>query len=381
MIAPAQLDQLVAAMVDVYEDGAPAVLRQVGPLVTEAQLFAWISQAHPRAEGQRSRTKIRALKQDWGVTAGPLHGEASEDSGPGRPAELYRNGALLLDPAPFLPQPGTDFSTWVGETRAALGGAFGMQAPGIECASFEALALLQTLVAPILARTGPRSYRFNAFLGDYRRTPFGFHLDPHQEAVFQFVVHGRRSVRFWEGLTLHDDDGPWIEDSNDRVPPPRDPDFCADLEPGDLVFWPGTQVHGAEPEGPSLALSIVIERASPRSRAEVVRGLEVATMGGHAARPAVNAQASLDLSGPLRRRAVFPIAYERHDDTLVVGVCGRTFEWPDRGSIAAAMALFDRLNTGEPATAEALIASCASEDLGPEEIVEVLGLLTAWGFF
>src|SRR5690606_4943703 len=123
-------------------------------------------------------------------------------------------------------------------------------------------------------------------------------------------------------------------------------------------FWPGTHVHGFEPVGPSMALSIVIDRASPRSRSEVVAALEVQTMGGQAALPPPGEQPAITSATTIHRRAVFPIAYERHDDTLIVAVCGRTFEWPDRFSTAAAMRLFDFLNAHSRVPVSAVLDAC-----------------------
>jgi len=240
---------------------------------------------------------------------------------------------------------------------------------------------LRTLLDPILALTGPRSYRLNAFGGDYRRTPFVFHVDPHQEAVFQYVLTGRRRGLFWEGLTLSDNDAAWVEDSNGRVPPRREPEVVIDLEPGDLVFWPGTHVHGFETKEPSLALSIVIDRASPRRREHVVAGLEVATMAGKPALPAIEARDPFGEDDLIERRPAFSVAYERYDDTLIVGVCGRVFDWPDRSLIPAAIRLFDFLDTCGPISLRNLIDACADASLPAEEIRGTVTMLANLGLF
>jgi hypothetical protein len=342
-----------------------------------AEVFAWIVRAHPPAREKVSRQKLRALKQGWGLDVEP---ERSIGPDPGRPAEVYRDGAALLDPTPFLPTAAhASFEAWVAETREVLGD-FGLQAPGLECASFDAFDRLQAVLAPVLRLTGPRTYRLNAFAGDYRRTPFGFHVDPHQEGVFQVVLAGHRTASFWEGLVLGDDDATWVEDANGRATPRRPPDHTFELAPGDVVFWPGTHVHGMEAAGPSMALSIVVDRASPRERADVVVALEVATMGGRAARPDVDPHAEVDPGATLTRRSAFAIAYERHDDDLVVGVCGRVFDWPHRSSIPAAMRLFDHLNAVDTATVKAVVAACADETLGADDVRETLAMLVGMGF-
>lgn len=368
-------DQLRA----LYEDGSPAVLRGVGPLFETAEVFEWIKLVHPAERASTSRQKIHALKRGWGLDVEDLPSFGAPD--PGRPAELYKAGAMLLEPAPFLPSAEHhNFTDWVHATHEALGGEFGMQAPGLECASFDALERLQTLLGPVLALTGPRSYRYNAFVGDYPMTPFGFHIDPHQEAVFQYVIHGHRSAMFWEGLTLQDADASWVEDANGLTTPRREPELRLELEPGDIVFWPGTHVHGFAPVGPSMALSMVIDRASPRSRAEVVAALEVQSMAGKAALPLPNEHhAFVSRDATLHRRVGAGIVYERWEDQLIIGVCGRSFEWPDRSSIPAAVALLDRLNTHSQVSVAEVLATCTDQTLVEPDVLEVLTMLVSLG--
>lgn len=374
------LGETAAAMLEVFDEGVPAVLRGVGPLFDPTEVMSWIMRAHPAARAKTSRDKIIALKQSWGLS--PAQPEPDAWPQPGRSAEVYRNGGLVLDPSPFLPTENhATFEQWVAHAREGLGGDFGMQAPCLECASWDAVERLHTLLGPVLATTGPRTYRYNAFLGDYRRTPFGFHVDPHQEAVFQYALHGRRRGLFWEGLTLsEDDDAGWVEDSNGTVKPRREPEVVLDVEPGDLVFWPGTHVHGFESDGPSMALSIVIDRASPRRREEIIAGLEVSTMAGKVALPPMIDRPPFTEADTIERRPGFALAYERYDDALIVGVCGRTFEWPDRNSLAAAMKLFDFLNAQQRVGVAAVADACADEWLEREEVCDVLTMLAGLGW-
>ncbi|KIG19551.1 hypothetical protein DB30_00060 [Enhygromyxa salina] len=366
-------DQLRA----LYEDGSPAVLRGVGPLFETAEVFEWIKRVHPRERAGTSQQKIHALKRSWGLDVEELPSYGAPD--PGRPAEIYRAGAMLLEPAPFLPTPDHEFAQWVEDAHAALGGEFGMQAPGLECASFDALERLQTLLGPVLALTGPRSYRYNAFVGDYPMTPFGFHVDPHQEAVFQYVVHGQRTAMFWEGLTLTSEDARWVEDANSLATPRQPPQLRFELEPGDIVFWPGTHVHGFAPVGPSMALSMVIDRASPRTRDEVIAALEVESMAGRAALPLPDEHAFVARDASLQRRVGARIVYERWEDHLIIGVCGRTFQWPDRTSIPAAVGLFERVNATERVSVSEVIGSCADQSLLESDVLEVLTMLVSLG--
>jgi hypothetical protein len=372
------LAETAERMAALHTAGRPGVLRAKASLFGVDEVFGWIAAAHPPVRESMARQKIRALHRARGLL--PPEDDDLE-ANPGRPAEMYRAGGMLLDATPYLPRSTETFGGWLDRARAALGGPFGMQAPGIECASWDALHRLQALLAPVLRTTGPRSYRYNAFLGDYPSTPFGFHIDPHQEGVFQAVVHGRRKALFWDGRSLREADAEWLEDSNELSEPPRPPDAAFDLEPGDIVFWPGTHVHGMLPDGPSLAVSMVIDRASPRTRAEVISTLEIATLGGRTALPKIDDAFAVGPGDTLVRAASFPMAYERYDDTLIVGVCGRTFDWPDPASTRSAMRLVDALNERARVVVDELLRVCVDDTLDPGTICEVLALLVGLGFF
>lgn len=340
---------------------------------TEAEVLDWIVAAHPAEHEHVATHKLAALRSSWGLQP-PAEPRATD---PGRPAELFASGGQILDASPHLPIGGETFSEWVERVRGVLG-RFGMMAPGLECASFDALHRLQTLLHPILQTTGPRTYRFNAFLGDYARTPFGYHVDPHQELVFQYVVTGTRVARFWDGLSLRDEDAAWLE--SPTATPRRPPQVELSLSPGDLVFWPGTAVHGMESDGPSMGLSMVVDRASPRTRAAVIESLECATAGGRPALPAMDEDASIELTDVLQRRSPYPIRYERFDDALIVGVCGRTFDWPDPRSAVDAMALLDALESPPPISVAQLVEQAATDALPPALIAETLAMLVALGY-
>lgn len=375
---PSALTALAARMREIFDEGEPAVLRQVAPVFDPAEVFAWVKAVHNPAQANFAREKLIALKASWGV-GDPEAPDPSQPQ-PGRSAELYRHAGSLVNPGPYLPDGDDTFASWVARTREALGGDFGLMAPGIECASWDAMERLRALLEPTLAATGPRSYRYNVFAGDYRRTPFGFHLDPHQEAVFQVVLTGTRRAMFWEGLALSEPDAAWLEDSNGRVAPQRTPDLAVDLAPGDVVFWPGTQVHGMEADGPSLALSIVIDRASPRRRAEVESALQVSSLQGVAAVPPVMDPGPIAPETRLRRRAGMRLRWERYDDTLILGVCGRTIDWPHTFSIPEAVAMLEWICARPRFHAREVIEACALGQLDAQDIANTLGTLASLGY-
>jgi len=377
---PGSNAELAAKLFELFDEGVPAVLRGCeNPFSTE-EVFDWIRTVHPPARCRPAHEKIDAVKRSWGLSPDALDAPAA--GGQDRPLELYRDGAMLLDASPFVPTADHDsFEAWVEASRAQLGTNFGAMAPNIEAASWSALERLQALLSPILQRTGSRTYRYNAFFGDYRRTPFGYHLDPHQECVFQFVLHGKRRASFWEGLTLNQDDAAWLEDTNQRSTPPRRAELVVDLEPGDIVFWPGTHVHGFDIEGPSMALSLVIDRASPRPRHEVVSALEVATAFGRVGLPNVDDDVQVAPEQTLVRRPHGRLAFEFHDDDLLIGVCGRTFVWPDRTSEGAAARLLEALQTRTSVSANELSREFGDKHLGKDDVLGLLSMLAGLGLF
>lgn len=373
------LSDLAAKLLEVFDEGVPAVIRDAASPFSTEMVFDWIRTVHTPASCGTGAKKIDAVKRSWGLSPSATDANAPD---PGRPLELYRAGAVLLDPSPFVPSSAhQSFEDWVDQTRERLGPDFGAMAPNLECASWQALEHLQALLTPVLSRTGPRSFRYNAFLGDYRRTPFGYHLDPHQECVFQFVLHGTRTGRFWEGLILGEEDAAWIEDPNHRTKAPRRPDLEVELSPGDVVFWPGTHLHGFDTQGPSLALSLVIDRTSPQPRDQVVSSLQLATLGGQAALPPVDEGTNLDPTAPLRRRPHARLQFECHDDDLVVGVCGRTFVWPDRASQSDAMDLLRALQHTDGAIPDDLTRTFSSKALERDDILGLLSTLGELGYF
>ncbi|MEM6292246.1 MAG: hypothetical protein AAGA54_13305 [Myxococcota bacterium] len=372
------LRSLGDAMLELFEDSVPAVLQGVPAAFSTDEVFDWVRTVHTPAQCSPAASKIDAVKRSWGLSPDGL----AEADGPPRPIELYRGGGVLLDPSPFVPtSEHDDLGAWIEAVRPSLGEDFGVMAPHLERASWDALERLQTLLGPTLGRTGSRSYRYNAFFGDYRRTPFGFHLDPHQECVFQFVLSGTRRASFWEGLFLGREDTGWIEDPNGRATPTRRPDMVVDLEPGDLVFWPGTHVHGFETDGPSMALSLVIDRTSPRSRDDVIAGLEIATVGGRTALPPVTEGVSLNPDAPLRQRPNGRLAFEFHDDDLIIGVCGRTFVWPDPGSHAVAVKLLEAVRREPDLSPNDLSKRFHGKSLDRDDIHGVLATLAELGYF
>lgn len=87
------------------------------------------------------------------------------------------------------------------------------------------------------------------FHGTYEHTPVGVHKD--RFATFLFAVQGRKRMRFWthrpwtHGATTVLDYEPYLAES-----------FTAEVEPGDLLYWPAGHYHVGETVGESMATSV-----------------------------------------------------------------------------------------------------------------------------
>lgn len=87
------------------------------------------------------------------------------------------------------------------------------------------------------------------FHGTYEHSPVGVHKD--RFATFMFGLRGRKRMRFWpsrpwtEPVTTILDYGPYVPES-----------FAAEVEPGDLLYWPSSYFHVGESAGTEPATSV-----------------------------------------------------------------------------------------------------------------------------
>jgi 50S ribosomal protein L16 3-hydroxylase len=101
--------------------------------------------------------------------------------------------------------------------------------------------------------------QIGVFLGDYGKTPFGIHKDPH--GTFVFVIKGRKRFRTWpnkifrreqHGIRSLDYEG-FLNSA-----------ATVEGEPGDVLYWPSTYWHVGEHIG-GLAASVSIAIFPPSS--------------------------------------------------------------------------------------------------------------------
>ncbi|GHG75458.1 cupin domain-containing protein [Comamonas sp. JC664] len=89
------------------------------------------------------------------------------------------------------------------------------------------------------------------FHGTYESSPVGVHLD--RFTTFLFALRGRKRMRFWARR-------PWREDVTTVLDyqPYLKSSFVAEVEPGDILYWPSTYYHVGENTGTGVASSVNI---------------------------------------------------------------------------------------------------------------------------
>ncbi|MCP3097349.1 cupin [Myxococcus sp. K15C18031901] len=89
------------------------------------------------------------------------------------------------------------------------------------------------------------------FHGNYEHSPVGVHLD--RFTTFLFALRGRKRMRFWKKR-------PWKEDVSTVLDyaPYLASSFAAEVEPGDILYWPSTYYHVGESVGAQVTTSLNI---------------------------------------------------------------------------------------------------------------------------
>jgi hypothetical protein len=104
--------------------------------------------------------------------------------------------------------------------------------------------------------------RVSGFFGNYDKTGFGAHVDYHHRDVLQYVVWGRKRMRFWTreyvaadaarkmAFETRGDYGAYIDGAT-----------SIEADPGEWICWPGQIWHVGEtlPDTPHFGLSFVFE--------------------------------------------------------------------------------------------------------------------------
>ncbi|OEV04469.1 JmjC domain-containing protein [Streptomyces oceani] len=102
------------------------------------------------------------------------------------------------------------------------------------------------------------------FHGSYEHSPVGVHQD--RFATFMFCVRGTKRMRFWA-------ERPWSQDVHTVLDyePYLASSFVAEVEPGDLLYWPSRYYHVGESTGaaPATSVNVGIPRREHRPYYEI----------------------------------------------------------------------------------------------------------------
>lgn len=103
------------------------------------------------------------------------------------------------------------------------------------------------------------------FHGTYEHSPVGVHLD--RFATFMYALKGRKRMRFWPSR-------PWSEPVATMLDYEAylSESIVAEVEPGDLLYWPSTYYHVGESAGGEPATSVNV--GVPRDRHSVAYELD-----------------------------------------------------------------------------------------------------------
>ncbi|CAM5449926.1 hypothetical protein SBADM41S_06325 [Streptomyces badius] len=102
------------------------------------------------------------------------------------------------------------------------------------------------------------------FHGSYEHSPVGVHQD--RFATFMFCVRGTKRMRFWA-------ERPWSDPVHTVLDyqPYLASSFVAEVEPGDLLYWPSRYYHVGESAGdaPATSVNVGIPRREHRPYYEI----------------------------------------------------------------------------------------------------------------
>lgn len=150
-------------------------------------------------------------------------------------------------------------------------------------------AILNRFTRDLYKQTGfpNRFAEMGLYLGNYRKTPFGVHID--RCGVFSFPVIGEKKFRVWSSdyVAKHPD----LEQSF-RYAKHKEKSQLLTAEPGDMSYWPSSAWHIAESNGKFSAtwsLGVWVDRTTNEVASEIVSSLLKSKLGELINEPAIHA--------------------------------------------------------------------------------------------
>jgi hypothetical protein len=209
----------------------------------------------------------------------------------------------------------------------------------------------RSFLTPVYAACGAPTDRAEIalFLGDYAATPGGLHADAAN--VLCFVVEGRKRFRLWPPRALrHLSPTRKVADYGSMI----GRSICLEAGAGDIVYWPPSYWHVAEPRGPSASLSLALyaadetPRTGPRERGRTdvaAARSEMDRETGFAFAVPPPEPGRLRCRDAVRGAPQFPILHRRIGRSAIVSASGRSLVLP---ALAGLEAVVQVVNEGTP---------------------------------
>lgn len=180
---------------------------------------------------------------------------------------IYVDGALVQSNyAAYAARPSdATLGDYVRRLDALLGGKrFGIMINDIQIVAPELWqrALGLASVNEDLGLADGSGVRVSAFFGNYDKTGFGAHVDYHHRDVLQYVVWGRKRMRFWSQEYVRSDPARKLAfETRGDYGAYVDAATSIEADPGEWICWPGSIWHVGEtlPDTPHFGLSFVFE--------------------------------------------------------------------------------------------------------------------------
>ena len=152
--------------------------------------------------------------------------------------------------------------------------------------NFEKHEIVSGFTAELYRHVGfpNRFAEIGLYLGNYRKTPFGVHVDGC--GVFSFPVIGKKKFRIWDQAYI--DKNPGLVRAF-RYEKHKAKSLLLEAGAGDMTYWPSSSWHIAESDGSFSAtwsLGVWVDRPHSADVLEAVATLVADRLGPHAAQTA-----------------------------------------------------------------------------------------------
>ena len=338
------------------EEGRPACWREPfgAPAVATGEIFDWLVDAW-RGGSVEKGGRMRLYGASGVVGHAPDHAPAAGDG---------------------------SMRGWLRRLEQTHGEC-GVVINDLQAASLGAWRRAQALLGAIHDSLGvpPAGASFEVFAGAYRRGAFGVHKD--DQDVITFVTEGRKRFRLWPyerfagraevpagsqlkqvGLTL-------------AAGEELDGSIVVEGEPGDVFFWPAEWWHVAESDGEMCtSVGVGLFRGKPPVIADEERReeLELAAASALGCKMTPPPREDPVPDGRLQLAGCVPWRLSG-EDTVVWAVGGEAFRYP---AAPAIVALLERVTGGAPFVAVDLCEELADEEVAPDALEHIVGLLHAY---